>query len=142
MFSLDTCSCKICLPSGQLQLSKIPAGKNPAATLAKRLPASTLHKLLPKLGVRTRAADSKDLLSMVYEEVPASFREGPGSFFIGLMAEQPASAQLVASRVASRACQDSSPQESRQEVASTDCQESSCAIIIATVSFINFETYR
>ena len=50
------------LANGQLQLSKIPAGKNHAAMLAKHLPASTLHKLLPKLGVRTRAADSKDLL--------------------------------------------------------------------------------
>ena len=62
---------------------------------------------------------------MVSEEVPASSREGPSSFFIGLLAEQPASAQLVASSVASRTCQDSSLQESRHEVASRDCQDSS-----------------
>ena len=53
------------LANGQLQLSTISAGKNHAAMLTKHLPASTLHKLLPKLGVRTRAADSKDLLSVV-----------------------------------------------------------------------------
>ena len=37
------------LANGQLQLSKIPAGKNHAAMLARHLPASTLHKLLPIL---------------------------------------------------------------------------------------------
>ena len=40
--------------SGQLKLSKIPSEKNPADILTKYLPASTLHKLLPKLGVVTR----------------------------------------------------------------------------------------
>ena len=55
------------LANGQLQLSKIPEGKNQATALTKHLPASTLHKLLPKLGVRTRAADSKDLLSVQYQ---------------------------------------------------------------------------
>ena len=59
----------------QLQLSKIPAGKNPAAMLTNNLPASTIHTLLPKLGVRTRAADSKDLLSMLNLR-DASFFEG------------------------------------------------------------------
>ena len=102
------------LATGQLQLSKIPAGKNHAAMLAKHLPASTLHKLLPKLGVRTRAAASKDLLSVFSLEVLAS-RDEPCSFFIGMMAEQPASAQLVASSLSSRACEGSSLQEHSQE---------------------------
>ena len=57
------------LANGQLQLSKIPAGKNPAAMLTKHLTASNLHKLLSKHGVRTRAADSKDLLSVVNLEM-------------------------------------------------------------------------
>ena len=52
------------IANGQLQLSKISAGKNRATGLTKHLSASTLHKLLPKLGVVTRAADSKDLLTM------------------------------------------------------------------------------
>ena len=88
------------LVHGQLQLRKIPAGKNPAAVLTTHLPASTLHKLLPRLGVRTRAADSKDLLSVLNVEMLASSREEQ-SFFIGMMAEQPVPAQLVASSVAS-----------------------------------------
>ena len=163
MFSLDTCSYKTCLPM------VIPAWKNHAAMLAKHLPASTLHKLLPKLGVRTKAADSKDLLSVFRLEMPASRKE-QRSFFIGMMGEQPASAQLVAPSVASRTCQDSSVQEPRQEAASRDCQDSSlqehsqealqslkasqrtssrssfaalmCANIFATVSFVSFKIYR
>ena len=50
----------------------------------------------------TRAADSKDLLSMISFELPACSPESPDSFFIGMMAEEPVTAQLVASRVASR----------------------------------------
>ena len=93
------------LANGQLQLSKIPAGKNPAAMLTKHLTASNLHKLLSKLGVRTRAADSKDLLSVLNLEVLASTREQQSSFFIGMLAEQPVTAQLVESRVSSRPAQ-------------------------------------
>ena len=51
--------------SGQLKLSKVPSERNPADVLTKYLQASTLHKLLPKLGVMTRAVDSKDLLSVI-----------------------------------------------------------------------------
>ena len=51
--------------TGQLKLSRVPSEKNPADILTKYLQASTLHKLLPKLGVVTRAVDSKDLLSML-----------------------------------------------------------------------------
>ena len=51
--------------SGQLKLSKIPSERNPADVLTKYLQASTLHKLLPKLGVMTRAVDSKELLSVL-----------------------------------------------------------------------------
>ena len=90
------------LANGQLQLSKIPAGKNPAAMLTKHLAASNLHKLLSKLGVRTRPADSKDLLSVLNLEVLASTREQQSSFFIGMLAEQPVTAQLVESRGSSR----------------------------------------
>ena len=90
------------MTTGQLDLRRVAPGKNPATMLAKHLSASTLRKLLPKLGVRTRAADSRDLLSMLNLELLASFREAQSSFFIGMMAEQPASAQLVASTVALR----------------------------------------
>ena len=122
------------IANGQLQLSKIPAEKNQATVLTKHLSASTLHRLLPKLGVRTRAADSKDLLPMVSEEVLASSREEKSSFFIGMMAQQLVTAQLVPPSVASRACQDSSLQkhfqessfqEHSQEAASRDGQGSS-----------------
>ena len=70
--------------SGQLKLSKIPTDKNPADVLTKYLTASTLHKLLPKLGVMTRAADSKDLLSMISFESLACSPAAPASFFIGM----------------------------------------------------------
>ena len=122
------------LANGQLQLSKIPAGKNHAATLTKHLPASNLHKLLPKLGVVTRAADSRALLSVLSGEVLASSRKEQRSFFIGMMAEQPVPAQLVAPSVISRACQASSLHGHSQEtvgssqdlmVASRDCNDSS-----------------
>ena len=122
------------LANGQLQLGKIPEGKNQATVLTKHLSASNLHRLLPKLGVRTRAADSKDLLAMVSEEVLASSREEKRSFFIGMMAQQLVKAQLVPPSVASRACQASSLQKHCQESsfheisheeASRDCQDSS-----------------
>ena len=90
------------IANGQLQLSKIPAGKNPAAMMTKHLSASNLHKLLPKLGVTTRAADSRALFSVLNLEVLASTREQQSSFFIGMLAEQPVTAQLVESRVSSR----------------------------------------
>ena len=114
--------------------------------------------------MRTSAADSKDLLSVFSLEVLAS-REEQRSFFIGLMAEQPASAQLVAPSVASRACQDSSLQEPRQEAASRDCQDSSLqehrqavlqslkasqrtssrssfAALLCSISLVSFKIYR
>ena len=67
--------------------------------LTTHFPASTFHKLLPKLGVRTRAADSKDLLSVLNSAMLASSRAEQRSFFIGMMAEQPVPASLVASSV-------------------------------------------
>ena len=85
---------------GQLALRKVSAGKNPAAMLTKHLPASTLHKILPKLGVRTRAADSRDLLSMLSLGPLVSSREVKSSFFIRMMAEQSVPAQLIPSSVA------------------------------------------
>ena len=106
------------LADGQLHLSKIPAGKNPASMLTNNLPASTLHKLLPKLGVRTRAADSKDLLSVVNLEMLASPRKEQSSFFIGMMAKHPVTAQLVASRVALRPIPSSSLHKQSQEAIS------------------------
>ena len=102
--------------NGQLKLSKIPTDKNPADVLTKYLTASTLHKLLPKLGVMTRAADSKDLLSMVGFELPACSQECPDSFFIGMMAEEPFTAQLAASRVASRPLHSSLQEHSQEAV--------------------------
>ena len=90
------------LVNGQLTLRKIPAAKNHATVLTKHLSAFNLHKLLPKLGVRTRAADSQDLLSVLNLEALASTREEQRRFFIGMMAEQPVTAQPVAPSVASR----------------------------------------
>ena len=102
--------------NGQLKLSKIPTDKNTADVLTKYLSACTLHKLLPKLGVMTRAADSKDLLSMVSCELPACSQEFPDSFFIGMMAEEPVTAQLVASRVASRPLHSNLQEHSQEAV--------------------------
>ena len=87
--------------SGQLKLSKIPSERNPADVLTKYLQASTLHKLLPKLGVMTRAVDSKDLLSVISFDGRVS-SQPTTSFFIGMLAEEPVSSQLVASRAYSR----------------------------------------
>ena len=156
------------LANGQLNLSKIPAGKNHAAVLTKHLAASMLHKLLPKLGVRTRAADSKDLLSVVNLEMLASPREEQSSFFIGMMAQHPVTAQLVPPNVASRACKDGGLQANSQKAASRDCQTNSlqehsqeevqnlkasprtssrssfaallCANLFAIASLVNFKT--
>ena len=88
--------------SGQLKLSRVPSERNPADVLTKYLQASTLHKLLPKLGVMTRAVDSKDLLSVISLEGRVSSQPSTSSFFIGMLAEQHVSAQLVASRAYSR----------------------------------------
>ena len=88
--------------SGQLKLSRVPSERNPADVLTKYLQASTLHKLLPKLGVMTRAVDSKDLLSVISLEGRVSSQPPTSSFFIGMLAESHASAQLVASRAYSR----------------------------------------
>ena len=88
--------------TGQLKLSRVPSEKNPADILTKYLQASTLHKLLPKLGVVTRAVDSKDLLSMVSFGGRVCSEPSCSSFFIGMLAESHASAQLVASRAYSR----------------------------------------
>ena len=88
--------------NGQLHLRTIQAGKNPAIMLTRHLSASHLHKLLPKLGVTTRAADSGALFSVLNLEVLASPSEQPSSFFIGMMAEQPVTAQLAESPVSLR----------------------------------------
>ena len=101
--------------SGQLKLSRVPSEKNPADVLTKYLQASTLHKLLPKLGVVTRALDSKDLLSMVSFGGQAFSEPLTSSFFIGMLAERHASAQLVASRAYSRQSLPGSLRLERQE---------------------------
>ena len=88
--------------NGQLKLSRVPSERNPADVLTKYLQASTLHKLLPKLGVVTRAVDSKDLLSVISFEGRVASQPPTSSFFIGMLAESHASAQLVASRAYSR----------------------------------------
>ena len=69
--------------SGQLKPSKVPSERNPADVLTKYLQASTLHKLLPKLGVMTRAVDSKDLLSVISFDGRVSSQPTTSSFFIG-----------------------------------------------------------
>ena len=102
--------------SGQLKLSRVPSERNPADVLTKYLQAPTLHKLLPKLGVMTRAVDSKDLLSVISLEGRVSSQPPTSSFFIGMLAERDVSAQLVASRAYSRRSLPRSLRpESRQE---------------------------
>ena len=105
------------IANGHLQLSKIPAGKNPAAMMTKHLSASNRHKLLPKLSVTTRAADSRTLFSVLNFEVLASSRELQSSFFIGMMAEQLLTAQLVDSPVALKPASSRSLQASSQAAA-------------------------
>ena len=101
--------------SGQLKLSKIPSERNPADVLTKHLQASTLHKLLPKLGVMTRAVDSKDLLFVISFDGRVS-SQPTTSFFIGMLAEEPVSSQLVASRAYSRRSLPRSLRPESQEV--------------------------
>ena len=144
------------LAIGQLQLRKIPAGKNPAAMLTKHLTASTLHKLFPKLGVRTRAVDSGALLSLLNLEMLGSPRKEQSSFFIGMMAKHPVTDQLVASRVATRPVPSNSfPQPSQAAVPNLQSSQRSfslssfglyffvvallCANLVAKVSFVNFK---
>ena len=74
--------------SGQLKLSRVPSERNPADVLTKYLQAFTLQKLLPKLGVMTRAVDSKDLLSVISFDGRVSSQPPTSSFFIGMLAEQ------------------------------------------------------
>ena len=142
---------------GQLHFRKIQAGKNPAAMLTTHLPASTFHKLLPKLGVRTTAADSRDSLPMLNIEMRASSRREQSSFFIGMMTEQPATAQLVAASVASRVTPSSSfQQHSQEEVLTLKSSQRTfsfrsfcwylflmvallCADLYATDSFVNLQ---
>ena len=101
--------------SGQLKLSKIPSERNPADVLTKYLQASTLHKLLPKLGVMTRAVDSKELLSVISFDGRVS-SQPTTSFFIGMLAKEPVSSQLVASRAYSRRSLPRSLRPESQEV--------------------------
>ena len=92
--------------SGQLKLSKIPSERNPADVLTKYLQASTLHKLLPKLGVITRAVDSKDLLSVISFDGQGSSQPAT-SFFIGMLAETMFPHSLLLRELtAEGACQD------------------------------------
>ena len=116
MFSLGSCSCRILLRVASLSLAEFHLRGTLADVLTKYLQASTLHKLLPKLGVMTRAVDSKDLLSVISLEGRVSSQPPTSSFFIGMLAESHASAQLVASRAYSRRSLPRSLRpESRQE---------------------------
>ena len=101
MFSFRYVFMKDLRVHGQLHFRKIPAGKNVAIMLTTCFPTSTFHTLLPKFGVRTRAVDSKDLLSVLNIKMLASSREEQSSFFVRMMAEQFVPTQLVASSVAS-----------------------------------------
>ena len=91
--------------NGQLQLRKIQAGKNPAIHVDQTsfsFSSSQVASQARLLGVTTRAADSGALFSVLNLEVRASPSEQPSSFFIGMMAEQPVTAQLVESTVSLR----------------------------------------
>ena len=109
--------------SGQLKLSKIPSERNPADVLTKYLQASTLHKLLPKLGVMTRAVDSKEMLSVLSFDGQVS-SQPTSSFFIGMLSEEPITAQLVATRAVSRSLPRRSLQADSQEEAVQSTQRS------------------
>ena len=61
--------------SGQLKLSRVPSERNPADVLTKYLQASTLHKLLPKLGMLAEQHASAQLVaSRAYSLPPCSLR--------------------------------------------------------------------
>ena len=102
---------------GQLRLRKIPASKNPAAMLTQHLPASSLPKLLSKLGVRIGAAYSKDLLSVLNLETFASPNKASSSFFIVMMAKHPDSSACCIS-VASNSLSSNSLQQPTREAVS------------------------
>ena len=80
---------------GQCELSKVGSQQNLAASLTKNIPASGLHRLLPKLRMHTRFADAL-ALSTELGSGPAFFRSSSSSFFIGVLSKTPAMAQLTA----------------------------------------------
>ena len=79
---------------GQFQLSKVGPKQNLAATLANNSTASGLHRLLPKLKMHARAADTLALSTGRGEET-AFFRSSSGSFFIGVLRKASAMSQLL-----------------------------------------------
>ena len=79
---------------GQFQLSKVGPKQNLAAPLANNSTASGLHRLLSKLKMHARAADTLALSTGRGEET-AFFRSSSGSFFIGVLRKASAMSQLL-----------------------------------------------
>ena len=78
---------------GQFQLSKVQPQQNLAEQLTNTHEASELHRLLPKLRMHTRVAETTALPTVRGEElafVPSSL----GSFFIGVVSCAPAMEEL------------------------------------------------
>ena len=79
---------------GQFQLSKVLPHKNLAEQLTYNLRASSLHKLLPKLGVHHQPAEMQALPTRLSGKEVAFFLRSPSSFYIGMLTKHPAQLDL------------------------------------------------
>ena len=79
---------------GQFQLSKVASHKNLAEQLTYNLRASSLHKLLPKLGVHHQPAEMQALPTRLSGKEVAFFLRSPSSFYIGMLTKHPAQLDL------------------------------------------------
>ena len=80
---------------GQFQLRKVASHKNLAEQLTYNLRASSLHKLLSKLGVHHQPAEMQALPTRLSgKEVVAFFLRSPSSFYIGMLTKHPAQLDL------------------------------------------------
>ena len=78
---------------GQFQLSKVQPQQNLAEQLTNTHEACALHRLLPKLEMHTRVAETKALLTVRGKE-RAFLSRSLGSFFIGVVSRAPAMEKL------------------------------------------------
>ena len=80
---------------GQFQLSKVPSHKNRADQLTYNLRASSLHKLLPKLGVHHQPAEMQALPTRLSGEEVAFFLRSPLASTLGCLQSTQPSLTLV-----------------------------------------------
>ena len=78
---------------GQFQLSKVQPKQNLAEQLTNTHEACALHRLLPKLEMHTRVAETTALLTVRGKE-RAFLSRSVGSFFIGVVSRAPAMEKL------------------------------------------------